>query len=95
MEIERIDSILQRLLNIPQVDSETLERTLEPDVLWGRTVNKYLAAHSYVDQVKGDTLIVKVDSSVYLQELRMSQKQLEESIRKKSQGQYTRLRFIL
>jgi len=66
-----------------------------PETLWCKIVNQHLRSHSYVETVRGKQLVIKVDSSVYLQELRTMQKQLEEKMRSASGGRYCFLVFIL
>jgi len=86
---------VRKVLENLEGDNDTGRISQNPETLWCKIVNEQLRSHSYVETVRGKQLVIKVDSSVYLQELRMMQKQLEEKIRSASGGRYCFLTFIV
>ncbi|HOJ40128.1 MAG TPA: DUF721 domain-containing protein [bacterium] len=96
MPAERIETIIARVMSDVENGRETPSPLrVEPDSLWRKVVNDYLAAHSYVDRVKGKLLLVRVDSSSYLQELRMRKREIEKRLREVSGGRYCQVNFLL
>ena len=79
--MEKIGSIIGRVSGGDKASLTTKSVSDEPllefrdngdiDCLWFRIVDEKLRAHSYVENIRRSVLVVRVDSSCYLSEIRM------------------------
>ncbi|MCM8802668.1 MAG: DUF721 domain-containing protein [Candidatus Omnitrophica bacterium] len=75
MEIERIDSILKRVLNKVE-RSSTKDRNIDITVLWPRIIDEKKRGKSYVLYERERKLYVKVEDGCFLSNLRMNKRKI-------------------
>jgi hypothetical protein len=107
MKVEKIDSIVNKLLsNIrnqkEEKTSKEVDKSIESSLdlgrrnidiesVWFKIIDEKFKAHSYVYCVRGDKLIIQVDSSCYLSALKMQDIKILKRIR---EAGFTNIRKI-
>jgi len=87
-----LKDLLQRVLRSSPL-AEGLERQQALEI-WPEVVGKLIAAHSEAISLEGGVLHVRVDSSVWAQELTMQQSQIKAGFaRRLGEGAVTGIRF--
>ncbi|MFN4227252.1 MAG: DciA family protein [Candidatus Ratteibacteria bacterium] len=71
MEIERIDSVLKRVLSKVETTTEK-DRNIDITVLWPKIIDEKIRGKSYVLYEKNRKLYVKVEDGCFLSILRMN-----------------------
>lgn len=79
MEIEKIDSIVKRVLNKIEPRSEK-NRNIDITVLWPRIIDEKKRGKCYVLYEKDKVLYVKVENGCFLSFLRMNKRKIMKKL---------------
>jgi hypothetical protein len=93
MEIERIDSVLKRVLNKIETENEK-NRNIDITVLWPRIIDEKIRGKSYVLYEKEKRLYVKVENGCFLSVLKMNKKKILTRL-KEFGFNYTDIKFLI
>ena len=91
--MKRIGEIIKDLKIGMGGEKRDFLRNDDIESLWFRIIGEELKGHCYVSKVYHDTMIVKVDSSVYLSEINFRKDKLLAVMKKETGGRIRKIIF--
>ncbi len=95
MSADRIKDIIDRMFVDKTEEDLCIARGGDIDVVWSRVVPENIRAHSYIVKDMKKRLVVRVDSSCYLAEMKFREKDILKRLRDAGIKDIEKIDFII
>jgi len=77
------------------IERKDFARNDDIESIWFRIIGDELKGHCYVSKIHKDTMVVKVDSSIYLSELNFRKDKLVDAMKRETGGRIRKIIFTI